>query len=303
MHKPKNRYTFCYKKSLKEKFINILYIGEMDLQNKIENLDELISKKQKQLAKLISKRQKQKQLAKEDPKKKLSKIVSSTNKAYESFNVDIINNKDPQVQLHQSKELTKDFLIGELNKNYGIKINIRLNITFMKQIEKVNVGFFKSNAREIINENDIETVISDAGNELINRISEWISEGSGWVIKSVDKHEIDISKYKPLRGSSYLPLPEKNKKNKKATINIQNKNDNKCFRWCHLAFLFSVKQNAEHISKYKEHIDKVKYDKINFPVKLKDIPKIENMNDIKFNVFGVDDKESIYPLYISKKKL
>ena len=103
----------------------------------------------------------------------------------------------------------KDFLTGELNKNYGIKINIRLNITFMKQIEKVHVGFFKSNAREIINENDIETVISDAGNALINIISEWISEGSGWVNKSVDIHEIDILKYKPLRGSSYLPLPEK----------------------------------------------------------------------------------------------
>ena len=44
----------------------------------------------------------------------------------------------------------------------------------MKQIEKVNIGFFKSNAREIIHENDIETVISDAGNELINRISEWV---------------------------------------------------------------------------------------------------------------------------------
>ena len=29
----------------------------MDLQNKIDNLDELISKKQKQLAKLISKTQ------------------------------------------------------------------------------------------------------------------------------------------------------------------------------------------------------------------------------------------------------
>ena len=82
----------------------------------------------------------------------------------------------------------------------------------MKQFEKVNVGFFKSNAREIINANDIETVISDAGNEHINRISEWISEGSGCVIKSVDKHEIDIFKYKPLRGSSYLTLSEKNKK-------------------------------------------------------------------------------------------
>ena len=163
--------------------------------------------KEKQLTKLTSKNQKQ--LAKEEPKKKLTKIVYSTNKAYESFNVDIINDKDPQVPLHQSKELTNDLLIGELNKNYGIKINIRLNVTFMKQIEKVNVGFFKFNDRKIINENDIETVISDADNELIYRISEWIPEGSGWVIKSVDKHEIDIFKYMPLRGSSYLPLPEK----------------------------------------------------------------------------------------------
>ena len=161
------------------------------------------------------------------------------------------------------------------------------------------LAFFRSNAREIINENDIETVISDAGNKLINRISEWISERSGWVIKSVDKHEIDISIYKPLRG---LHIYHYLKKNKKATINIQNKNDNKCFRWCHLAFLFPVKQNAERLSKYKEHIDKVKYDKINFPVKLKDIPKIENMNDIKFIVFGVDDK-NLFTIVIFLKKL
>ena len=166
MHKPKKRYTFCYKKSLKEKIYKyIIHRREWikkKLQNKIDNLDKqqqaklakYISKleKEKQFSKLISKKQKQL-----EPKKKLTKIVSSTNKAYESFNVDIINDKDPQVQLQQSKELTKDFLIGELNKNYGIKVNIRLNTTFMKQIEKVNVGFFKSNAREIINENDIET--------------------------------------------------------------------------------------------------------------------------------------------------
>ena len=68
-----------------------------------------------------------------------------------------------------------------------------------------------------------------------------------------------------------------------------------------MAFLFPVKQDAEQISKYKKHIDKVKYDKTDFPVKIKAIPKIENMNDIKFNVFGVDDKQSIYPLYSSNK--
>ena len=68
-----------------------------------------------------------------------------------------------------------------------------------------------------------------------------------------------------------------------------------------MAFLFPHKNHPERILKYKEHIDKVKYDKINFPVKLKDIPKIENMNDdIRFNVYDVDDKQSIYPLYNSK---
>ena len=53
---------------------------------------------------------------------------------------------------------------------------------------------------------------------------------------------------------------------------------------------FLLKKNAGRISKYKEHIDKVKYDKINFPV-----------NDIKFNIFGVHNKQSIYSLYISNK--
>ena len=99
----------------------------MDLQNKIENLDKLISKKQKQLAKLISKRQKQKQLAKEEPKKKLDKkniteIETTKQKSYERFNVSIIDNNDPLIQLNKSKQLTNDFLIDELNKKRGIKI-------------------------------------------------------------------------------------------------------------------------------------------------------------------------------------
>ena len=75
----------------------------------------------------------------------------------------------------------------------------------MKQDKKKTlVGDFKSKAREIINENDIGTVISDAGNELLNGISDWIAKGSGWVIKSVDKHEIDVTKYKPLRGGLHI---------------------------------------------------------------------------------------------------
>ena len=55
------------KNHLKKKYINILYrMDQTKLQNKIDNLDELISKKLKQFAKLIPKRQGQKHLAKEE---------------------------------------------------------------------------------------------------------------------------------------------------------------------------------------------------------------------------------------------
>ena len=49
------------------------------------------------------------------------------------------------------------------------------------------------------------------------------------------------------------------------------------------------------------HINKVKYDRIDFPAKIKDILKIENQNgDIRFNVYGAKG-QSICPLYTSNK--
>ena len=69
-----------------------------------------------------------------------------------------------------------------------------------------------------------------------------------------------------------------------------------------MAYLFPVTKNTERISKYKEYIDKVNYNGIKFLVKLQDILKIENINDIKFNVFCVSEQKSeVFPRYISKK--
>ena len=52
----------------------------------------------------------------------------------------------------------------------------------------------------------------------------------------------------------------------------------------------------------KKYTNKVKYDRIDFPVKIKDIPKIENQNDdIRFNVYCVTKDQTIYPLYASNR--
>ena len=71
-----------------------------------------------------------------------------------------------------------------------------------------------------------------------------------------------------------------------------------------MAHLFPSAINTQRISKYKKYtyINKVKYDKIDLPVKIKDIPKIENLNDvIRVNVYGVTKDQTIYPLYNSNK--
>ena len=72
--------------------------------------------------------------------------------------------------------------------------------------------------------------------EILYRIDNWINEGSGWVIESVNKEYVNISIFSPLSGSSYIKLPNKLKNSMKGLINIKN-NDNKCFLWCHIRHL------------------------------------------------------------------
>ena len=54
--------------------------------------------------------------------------------------------------------------------------------------------------------------------------------GSNWRFKLVQKLEINTVVYKPLRGKSYIPLPDELAK-KNAVINVKNKDD-QCFKWC-----------------------------------------------------------------------
>ena len=66
--------------------------------------------------------------------------------------------------------------------------------------------------------------------------------------------------------------------------------------------IFQMKTTHSGSQNINIYINKVKYDKIDFPVKIKDIPKIENLNDdIRFNVYGVTTNQTIYPLYTSNK--
>ena len=70
-----------------------------------------------------------------------------------------------------------------------------------------------------------------------------INNGSNWVFNKIISLDINKAEYKPLRGSSYLPLP-KFIFGKGAIIYIKNK-VNQCLKWCILRYLNQTNVNAE----------------------------------------------------------
>ena len=101
--------------------------------------------------------------------------------------------------------------------------------------------------------------------------------------------------YNPLRGETWIPLPEE-LANKIAIINMQNK-DNKCFLWSVLRALNPTNNHPERVDKkLKLKENNLNMEGIEYPVSLRDIDKFEKQNQsICIIVFGYDGK-SVYPL-------
>ena len=82
------------------------------------------------------------------------------------------------------------------------------------------------------------------------KIQKHQAEGLCWIINSVIEKNINISKYKPLSGSSYIKI---SKELKKGLIIIQNTGDSKCLKLCLVRYLHPVEKNATRIRKVDQN--------------------------------------------------
>ena len=90
--------------------------------------------------------------------------------------------------------------------------------------------------------------LENSSQEILYKIDNWINEGSGWIVESVESQYINISTYRSLSGSSYVKLPVELGSPRKGLINIKNK-DQKCFLWCHVRHINPLKEHSERITK------------------------------------------------------
>ena len=221
-----------------------------------------------------------------------------------SYEIGLTNKEDPLIQLQNTSFVIESNLLKILTEMKGFKFSEVLKITFEKQVGDESIektAYFNGKVQTVTNEMEIAESLRITQEQIVNKIQQWISEGSGWTIQSVDSHFINVVQYRPLKGSSYIPLPKKLQNSAKGLINLKNE-DNECFRWCHIRHLHPQDKDPQRIKKTdKQYIEKLDYTDIEFPVTVKQYNIIEKLNSINVNVFGYELGQP-YPIYISKEK-
>ena len=121
------------------------------------------------------------------------------------------------------------------------------------------------------------------------------------MFQEIEEVILEIYKVYDIQASSWVELPGKYK-DSKSIINITNNDQYCCFLWCILAQLYPVENHKDRISKYIIHLNKLNLKVLEFPMKVKDILKFENLNNLKINVFELTGNV-LPPIHINKNYL
>ena len=170
-----------------------------------------------------------------------------------NYSLSIVNEFDPSFQLLRTRDIIEEKLKSLIKeKRKGLKFGESLKIRMKKETEDGVIyrePYFNSKAKTVTHPDMINDLIIEAEEEILNKIADWISEGSNWVVERVLDHYLNIINYQPLRGGSYLELPEELRNPKKGLINLKNE-DNKCFLWSHVRKLNPQKKKSSKNQKY-----------------------------------------------------
>ena len=120
-----------------------------------------------------------------------------------------MNSFNTQLQPRDTKSTIRNKLKDSLTK-------LRLVTTLVLEFKTIDSDdetkwctfYFSSKVETMINESDIDDVFGLICSTIISNIQKLLGKISGWVVDSVVDHTINISKYKRLRGSSFVKLPK-----------------------------------------------------------------------------------------------
>ena len=138
-------------------------------------------------------------------------------------------------------------------------------------------------------------------NQIIENLHKYQEKGSGWNVDCVEHLQVHLSPWKPIRGGTYVPLPDFIKK-KKAILNIKSK-DQKCFIWSVIASRIAIPwgKNPSQVKNYKPFELELDTTGLAFPMTLDQVKTFEERNNMSVNVYSCDEEnKQVTPLRVSQ---
>lgn len=219
-----------------------------------------------------------------------------------------LQHKDLGKFLEDSKKVVITRLKNALQKEGSLKANVVLSCKFrvIKNDEIIEeIKFFNTkNAIILQSTNFNEWFNENVREKLMVKVEDFQEKESGWSLVEIINLAVNMNRYVPLQGGlfTYTELP-KYIRDKKAVVNIKN-DDSYCFLWSVTAALFPTDTNSSLTSSYPHFSSVLKYDGLNFPMSLDNIPKFEKLNNLSINVYGIqqDRGTELVPIYLSLYK-
>ena len=171
--------------------------------------------------------------------------------------------------------------------------------------ETIEIKYFNTKTAPLYSNTDLnEWFVMNVQNPIDTDMEEFQERESGWTLKSILNLVVNIYKFNPMRGSSYIDLPPFIK-NKKACINVENQ-DKDCFKWAILSALHPARTHINRVTKYVPYKNDLNFKGIDFPVDPRKVSKFEKQNDISVNVYYLKKKQreafEVLPRHLTSDK-
>ena len=132
---------------------------------------------------------------------------------------------DAAAFLGQSKDLIRKKLVEEILDLKGVKFSIALRVSLHKEKNYGTSAYadppFWSTQQAVLKAADVDDALDNAIAKVLLGLENYMRDGSGWAIDRVLELFLNIARYQPLRGGSYIDLPASIKK-KHAIVNVKN---------------------------------------------------------------------------------
>ena len=93
----------------------------------------------------------------------------------------------------------------------GVKFQLALKVQLRKDnpdgSDEYTAPVLRHKQEAILQNNEIKGALNQAFPTIQETLEKWTQRGSGWVVDRVEVLWLDIARYQPLRGGSYITLP------------------------------------------------------------------------------------------------